>query len=203
MSAERFASRLILAAPTAGRAIEQVSGRLLATSLRGMRDRGLEDRYFGELDESLQATLRSVSARDWLDVSVAVAHYRTMEALIPLRADQLEIGRALATQRRNSYLLAAVTTAIRTSGISPLTVLRRSPRVWNRLFRGGGVELVQEGPREARLVLHAEPLGRIGYFQAALQGVLLAALEIVAKAPSVRFAPEPDPGVFALIASWS
>jgi hypothetical protein len=169
-----------------------------------MRERGLEHEYFSRLDPSLHATLREVESGQWLDIAVALSHYETMDALFPSEHEQIEIGRELSMKRRNSYLLSAVTTAIRTSRISPLTILRRSPSIWSRLLDGGGPRVTHTAPKSARITLYAEPLGRIGYFRTALRGVLESGVAIVVDAPKVRAerALHHGPGEFDLVVSW-
>jgi len=187
-----------------GRRIERVSGRLIATSLGEMRSRGLEQAYYAELPKELHEALRAVVPSEWIEVEVARAHYECMTALIPDPATQLEIGRDVSRRRRNSYLLRFLTTAIRTSGISPLTILRRTPSVWARVFQGGGTSVLQTAPRHVRVTVYAEPLGRISYFRSVVTGVTEAGVGVMAQSVAVSEArrASTESGELDLEVSW-
>ena len=52
--------------------------------------------------------------------------------------------------------------------------LQRVDGSWARMFRGGGIQLVRVGQKEARIDLLGSPLFDITYFRVAFRGLLLA-----------------------------
>ena len=144
----------------------------LSSSLESLRERGRLDDYFVKLQPDMRSTITSLMAGVWVPVSVAVAHYEACDRLGMTHAEQLAIGREAST-RAHATVLATALRLTRQAGVTPCTVLAQLQRLWDRMFKGGGVCAWKLGPKEARVEIVGCPLARIAYFRVGFQGVLL------------------------------
>lgn len=195
-------SRVIVPFPEPSTAVTAVRGTLLGSSLQAMRDRRLEARYFARLPPPHHDAIRSLVAMAWIDVDVALAHYRVMGELFPDPVEQRQIGRAVGDRVQKSYL-ATVIRALRATGlVTPLAVVTRMPAIWSRVFSGGGVQLVELGPTEFEVESRGCALFTESYFGRGWEGVWEASLQLVT--PSIRIERGRRTGEdgYLLVVSW-
>jgi len=149
----------------------------LSSSIRSLREHGYYDAYLKELPPPLHATMASLVAGVWIPVSVAIAHYEACDRLGIAYVDQLVLGREAST-RAQSTVLSTALRLTKQAGVTPWTVIAQIQRLWDRMFRGGGVAAWKLGPKEARVEFVGCPIARVPYFRVGLQGVLLGVGEM-------------------------
>jgi hypothetical protein len=149
----------------------------LCSSLRSIRDRGLYDEYVQNLDPVHREAVESSVVGTWLPIEVAVAHYRACDALMLSVPEMLTIGRE-ATNQVHGTLLGTFVRLAKGAGVTPWTVLGRLDELWRRIWLGGGLEIMQLGPKEARVYIAGWPCAGSGYCRIALRGVIPAVTDL-------------------------
>ena len=122
----------------------------LNSSLTAMRDRGYFKRYLALLPPEYHAPILESVAGMWLSIDVAVAHYRACDALNLSRRDAWDIGVSVTRKVHGTSLALAIRLA-KQAGVTPWTILGQLPRLWDRVWRGGGVA-VTSGDRKKRFL---------------------------------------------------
>jgi hypothetical protein len=158
--------------------VTRVRSTLVLSSLQSLRVRGLFESYLGALDPAAHAPILEIVAGVWLDMDVALAHYRACDAL-GLPADlQVAMGHDVS-ERVQGTVLGVTARAARGVGVTPWTGLTQTPRLWDRVFDGGGgIEVRKMGPKDAQVELVGLPLLDVAYFRHAYRGAFLAGLEL-------------------------
>jgi hypothetical protein len=150
--------------------VTRVRSTLLASSLKTTRSRGLYERYLEHVPVAHRDAILNAVAGSWLDIEVAAAHYRALDALDLPVADQVAMGGAVGDTINGTFLRTVVHLA-RNVGITPWTALKQYTKLWERLFDGGDVEVDKLGPKEALVQMHGLPLFSIQYIRLALRGM--------------------------------
>lgn len=162
-----------------------VRSTLIASSILALRQAGLFDRYQTLLDPAVRDTVLFTPAGSWLPIEVGASHYEACDRLGLSTADILGMGNAvsrMAQQTLWSFFLGVV----RGSGATPWTGLGLTPRLWERLYRGGGIYVDEAGPKDAELEIAAQPLARIAYWRTGLRGILQSLLDPLARRVFIR-----------------
>lgn len=183
--------------------VVRVRGTLLASSLQGVRERGLQDTYFEALDSQHHDTIREMVAATWLPVEVAMAHYEAVDALGLSARAQWTMGRRVAERVQHGWA-GTVVRALKASGaVTPLRVLGRFPSGWERLMDGGATAVYQTGPKDLRVEGHGVPMAPGTYFRNAFGGMFESTLELVARTVYVSELPRyRGPTTCAYSISW-
>jgi hypothetical protein len=146
-----------------------------------MRERGLNDAYFAALDPSHHEGIRTFTPQSWVEMPLALAHYRAMDTLISNNDEVVAIGRAVGDRVQKSYL-ATITRALRATGaVDPARLIARAPSVSQRIFRGGGLRVLQTGPKDVTVEFIAVPLCAIRYFRWGFAGVVQGGMQLVTR----------------------
>jgi hypothetical protein len=178
-----------------------VRSALVTTSLHAVRQRGRGDAYFEALPATSHNAIRALTAGEWIDIELALAHYRALQSIVPIEAEQVAIGREVADRIFRTFVgtLARLATS---AGFTPWTGLTKAATLWDRAFRGGGVSVTKLGPKEARMEVVKLPLLDVPYFRIAFRGAILANCELLSKRQA--FVRELKHGAHAisLSASW-
>ena len=149
----------------------------LTSSIRALRERGLVDRYLAALPTRHHESVHNSFAGVWLDVEVAMAHYRACDSLGLARSEQIAIGREVTTiAHRTSYALAL--RLAKGAGVTPWTCFAIQKRLWLQVWRGGDVATFKVGPKEARVEIAGWPCSAIAYPRYAMNGVLIGQTEL-------------------------
>lgn len=149
----------------------------LISSMRSLKERGLFEHYMKELPPDLHETMTSLVAGVWIPVKIAVAHYEACDRLGTSYVDQLNLGREAST-RAQATVFSTMLRLTKQAGVTPWTVLAQVQRLWDRMFKGGGVGAWKLGPKEARVEFVGCPIAKVPYFRVGLQGVLLGVGEM-------------------------
>jgi hypothetical protein len=190
-------------APPARMGIATVARSTLFTaSIQSLRARGLYDRYAVRLMGDQREALSTAVAGVWIPMGLAVAHYRACDALRLCIGEQLDIALEVGQQMHGTFLGAMLRVA-KTVGVTPWTALAYSGKLYDRLFRGGGIAVTRTGPKDARVDLVGNPLCEIEYFRVGLRGVYEAALELFCERVTTQEIPRRYDGLdMAIRISW-
>jgi hypothetical protein len=190
------------AAPSRMGIATMVRSTLVSASIQSLRARGLYDRYALRLVEADRDELASAVAGVWMPMSLAVAHYRACESLRLCVGEQLDIARKVGMHLHGTFLGAMLRLA-RTAGVTPWGALAYTDKLYERLFRGGGIAVTRVGPKDARVDMVGNPLCQMEYFRVGVRGVYQAALELFCERMSTHEIPRPYSGLdMAVRISW-
>ncbi|HEY2512448.1 MAG TPA: hypothetical protein VGI39_16390 [Polyangiaceae bacterium] len=157
----------------------QIRSTLIASSLRALRDRGLEARYVSGLDPQWRAPILETVAGIWLPFDAGLAHYAACDKLELSVAEQLAIGREVGDRIQGTFL-GTMIRASRGVGVTPWIAFPHVQKLYERIFDGGAFWVAKTGPKDVRMELVGNPIVRFGYFRNAMRGVWLVALELFA-----------------------
>jgi hypothetical protein len=189
-------------------------GSPVVTAVRGslgvgikklLSDTGLYERYLALLPEENREPAKYALAASWVPAAQAMAHCQTVDALQLSDKEVQEIGYVLGGYILDN-LFASVLRAARSAGADAgaWMCLKHADRVWGRVYQGGGVSVIQAGPKDAIVEVHGLPFAESPTFRvmhvAFLRGiVMLVARTCVAKITRAR---EPRRGTLAVALSW-
>jgi hypothetical protein len=156
----------------------QVRSTLLQSSLATIRGIGRFEEYVSRLDAKFRDAILHSLAPVWLPIEVGRAHYQTCDALRLTDAEILRVGEAVG-DRIQGVLMTTLTRAARNTGVTPWVLLRRFDRLWQRLFRGGSVEVVKTGPKDLTVEVRKACLTQFEYFRVGFCGVVRAGFKVV------------------------
>ena len=135
-------------------------------------------------------------------MSLAAAHYRACESLRLCVGEQLDIALKVGMHLHGTFLGAMLRMA-RTVGVTPWGALAYTDKLYERLFRGGGIAVTRVGPKDARVDLVGNPLCQTEYFRVGVRGVYQAALELFCERLSTHEIPRRYPELdMAVRISW-
>lgn len=184
--------------------VTQVRGTLLAGSQATLRELGVYDRYQELLPPEMRDMLLCVLASSWVPIEAAVAHYEACDALMLDQAQIKIAGDRMAARVIDTFAGAALRTARSLGADSFWVVLQQNDRFYDRLYQGGGVTILQTGPKDVILENHGQPLAAVRYWRASY----LAYMEALGKAfTNLAFVKlvhprTPGPHAIAVAGSW-
>lgn len=177
------ASRVLVGLPAPPSEIEDathVRGTMIASSLRAMRARELEEAYHAALHPDFRDAIEHLEAQSWVPMPVGIAHYAAMDAIITVAAEQVRIGEEVGSRVHGAFLQTIVKSVRAVAGdVVPLAATKL-PIVFDRLIRGGATRVVQLGDDELSIELHGLPLARFAYVTNGMLGLLRVAFGLVA-----------------------
>jgi len=177
-------SRTILELPPDVRIATAVRSTLLQSSLIAVERLGLLDRYYSKLTDSEANAIRNLVVGQWNPMSLALAHYGAIEALGLSSAQAKENGRIVAEKVQVGFA-SIVFRGIGTA-VTPIDALKRAPAFFSRVVDGGGVGVVQRGPKDARVEIVGIPVGRYEYVRFGWTGMFEATLSLLTYKTFVR-----------------
>jgi hypothetical protein len=182
--------------------VTEVRSTLIAASLRVVRDKGWERRYFAALPRELHQEIQLLTAGVWVPVTLGMAHYRACDAML-LTASELDaIGEDVSMRTQRAFI-GTLGKAATSAGLNPWLFLKNVHRIWGRMMNGGDNAIYEVAPKEALVVLVGCPLAEIPYFRVGLLNyyrAIVSTLSRVAYAREVREHAKKDGVGFRL--SW-
>lgn len=167
----------------------QVRSTLLLSSLQSLRARGLHDRYLACLAPTMRAPLAEVVAGVWMPMEVGVAHYRAIDAMALPQDAQEAMGQDV-NERVQGSVLGVIARAAKNAGATPWGVIPQMPRMYDRMFQGGGgVEARRLGPKDALIEIVGLPLLDVPYLRGAFRGAFASGLAPFCQRAYVTLAP--------------
>jgi hypothetical protein len=189
-------------------------GSPIVTAVRGSLGVGVKkllgatghyERYLALLPEENREAAKYALATSWVPAAQAMMHQQTVDALDLTDKQVQEMGQVLGGYILDN-LFASVLRAARNAGAEAgaWMCLKHADRVWNRVYQGGGVSVIQTGPKDAIIEVHGLPFAESPTFRvmhcAFLRGiVMLVARTCIAKVTKAR---EPRRGTLAVALSW-
>ncbi len=180
-----------------------VRSTLIASSMASLRKHKLFDRYEGLLAPEHRERVLSTVAGVWLPVTVARAHYEACERLGLSTLEQVSIGAEVSAKIHETFLGTVVRMA-RQAGVTPWILLSRGHQMYSRLFQGGGgIRVIQYGPKECRTDIRGVSLFAIPYFRHAVRGIYQGAVSLFCMQVYVHeITKDASPNRVALKVSW-
>ena len=151
--------------------VTKVRSTLISSSVRVLTEQDRLAEYKDRLPSHLHPIIFASVAGSWLDIDVAVDHYRAVDALGLDISNQLSIGETVGRTVR-SYLVGNAHPA--TNGGTPWRILQHAHRTWDRLYVGGDVSIEETGPQQFLRTIYGLPLCEIPYFRRASLGIMHA-----------------------------
>jgi hypothetical protein len=149
----------------------------MSSSLTAIRERGHFERYLTLLPGEFHAPIHESVAGVWLPIAVGVAHYRACDALGLSKRDAWEIGVEVTRKVHGTSLALAIRLA-KQAGVTPWSILAQIPRLWERVWRGGGIAIYKRGPKEAVLEVIQWRLAGIPYVRYTMPAVVHGIVEM-------------------------
>jgi hypothetical protein len=173
------------APPEALGELTEVRSTLLAASMQSLRARGLFERYSLLLAPAHRDAVLNSVAGEWLPVDSAAAHYIACDGLQLSVDEQLKMGHDVSRRTHEAFLGLLVKMA-RGVGVTPWVVLPKLNVLYQRVFRGGGLQITRMGPKDAKVEVVGLSLLSIPYFRNAHLGMYEAGLGMFASHVQAR-----------------
>ncbi len=166
---------------------------------------GHYERYLELIPAELREPIRFSLAASWVPAAQAMAHCQAVDTLQLGEKEVREIGSVLGGYIVDNFF-ANVLRAARNAGADGgvWMCLKHGDRMWARVYQGGGLTVIQTGPKDAIVEVHGLPFAESPTFRvmhcAFLRGiVMMLARTCVAKVTRAR---EPRRGTLAVSLSW-
>jgi hypothetical protein len=154
---------------------------LLQSSLAGLREHGFFERYSQHMPAADLQELTSNLGPSWVSVDLAHAHYGACDTM-KLSAEELDaIGKSVGERVRDTSIVVAGSKN-REEAFDVWASIRQLHRVWNRIYKGGSVQITKLKATEQLIHFRGFSLNKYHYFRHAN----LAAIEAVHEAVGVH-----------------
>lgn len=174
----------------------------MISSLLTMRAHGDYDRYLASLTPAFRELIVSLVPSQWLPIDVAHDHYRACWALGLSRREIAERGMVVTKHIHNVVLALGVRMA-KEAGVTPWAVFARLDKLWERIWRGGSVSVIKQGPKDALIEVVQFSCAREPYCRAAMPSVVASVMEMFCRRAYVTdVSPEDSPYEIRLHAAW-
>jgi hypothetical protein len=155
--------------------LRELRSTVIVGSITVLRAAGHFERYEASLPaEARQALLHPVAGA-WVPLELGLTHYTACDALGLAPDEATAAGRAIFDRLRGT-LLGTMVRMAQGVGATPWTVLPHIQRFWDRVYKGGGLQVVKTGPKEARAEAIQVRVCDSPYYRYALCGVLQGVL---------------------------
>jgi hypothetical protein len=165
-----------------------VRSTLISSSILALKRHGVFARYESHLPPERRDAILYAVAGQWLPIADGIAHYTACDAMELPTEEMIALGASVASIAERTMFSFVLRLATE-SGVTPWTMLAKSPAHWGRSYKGSAVALHKLGPKEARVEVVAQPLAAIGYWRSALQGIGTAAVQAFSTRAFVRELP--------------
>ena len=182
--------REVLAFPSTLSPVRRARSTIIIDSMNVIRASPHKDAYLALLPPAHRDELLAAVAGSWMPVTTALAHYHACDAL-HLPVDEQFRNGLRTFKGGGATVFGTIAKLARGLGASPWTVLPHFQRFWERVYDGGGVSVVQLGPKEARIELVQFGLLESPYYRHALRGLVTGILESVCTKAYVVERPSP------------
>ena len=182
--------------------VTELRSTWLRASLSSVESRGHLPRYLTFLRPEQRDSVFGSFSDPWVPMDVAAAHYAACEQLGLTDSELFEIGHAITTSIHRSYGVLAIH-LVRSAGATPWHVLKEGmPRLWKRIWRGGMLSVVADGPKDARVDVIGWPLMRFRYCRRTTRGVGQALCEMFSQRVYSHEIPQRRPDVLSYRFTW-
>ncbi|MGH7294757.1 MAG: hypothetical protein ACRELB_07490 [Polyangiaceae bacterium] len=161
---------VVLPFPANAAATRAVRSTVLLGSIATLREAGHFEAWSAALDPVYRDTLLQAVAGVWLPLDAAHAHYDACDSL-KLSSDTVAKLGGITFQRIRGTLLGTVLRMANGAGVTPWTVMPQLQRFWDRAYQGGAIQVLGEGPKDARLSVERCPLAEHHFYRHARRGL--------------------------------
>jgi hypothetical protein len=187
-----------------GPRVTHMRGLLLVKSVENLRAAGLYARYAAILDPIVREQVEFSLAASWVPIDVCEQHYAACDRL-GLNDSEIERLGALMAEGIGNTMMSALLKSTRAAGVeSNWTALKQCGRFWDRTHIGGGVTLMQVGPKDSIMEYHGISLAKSRHWRMGARTFWLGIARLAARSAYVRLIPprEADPNRVAFSGSW-
>jgi hypothetical protein len=187
-----------------GPKVTHMRGILLVKSVENLRVAGLFQRYVAALPASLREQVEFSLATSWVPIELCEEHYAACDRLRLSDSESERLG-ALMAEVIGNTMLGAILKSTRQAGVESIwTALKQCGRFWDRLYVGGGVTLIQAGPKDSIIEFHGISLAKSRHWRMASRAFWLGLAQATARAAYIRLVPprEADAHRVAFAGSW-
>lgn len=184
----RFEPKLVIDHTSAqGPRAVSVRGSIIIGSLRLLRDSGHFPTYEAHLPSEHREAIVFAMAGSWLPAELLRVHFATVDSLNLSDVQLSRIGETVGAQIIDS-LFGSLVRAARQAGAEagPWIALRQIDRIWDRIMQGGGVTVVQTGPKDATLEVFGVPIAGSRFFRISHSAFVRGAMLLATKACFVK-----------------
>ena len=172
-----------------GPVVSHIRGIVLVKSMENLRRTGLFERYQRELPSSLRERLEFTIAPSWVPIEVGEEHYAACDRMLLTEGEISELG-ALMASSMSDTLLSTLVKVTRRAGIESMwSALKQNDRIWDRMYQGGSVTILQTGPKDLIMENRGISLARSRYWRSALRAYWLALGKLMTKVVYVKQVP--------------
>ena len=184
--------------------VTHMRGTLLVNSIEHLRQLGVYERYLELLDARYREQIMFAIASSWIPIEVALVHYQACDDLKLSAPDCQALGSMMAERIANTFLGTVLRVTRSAGGQSFWSLMSQNSRIWDRMYLGGGVTVLQVGPKDAVLENHGLPLVTTRYWRSVYEAYWRALGALFAKVAFVKVvrAREPHPHRIAIAGSW-
>lgn len=184
--------------------VTHVRGMLLVTGRDNLRELGVFEQYERLLPHSQRDAVLYALASSWVPIEVALVHYRTCDQL-ELDAVQIaRLGELSAARMIDTFFGRALKLSRELGADSYWQLLAQHGRVYDRMYQGGGVTVLQTGPKDMWLENHGQPLVSCRFWRSLYLAYMASIGRAFAKASYVNLVRPrtPSPHAIAITGSW-
>jgi hypothetical protein len=144
-------------------AATEVRSTLIMAGIQTVRAHGLFSQYSQILSAAQRERILGLAAGIWVPVQFAVEHYTAMDRLA-MDAATIDITAAEVAGRTWKHIFAPVLAHATRDDWRPWEALLHSHETTDRSWRGTDIQIIKEGPTEARYDWVGQPCAAIPYF---------------------------------------
>jgi hypothetical protein len=184
--------------------VTHVRGMLIVSGRENLRELGLLEHYERLLPQSHREAVLYALASSWVPIEVALVHYRTCDQLELNAAQITRLGELSAARMIDTFFGRALKLAHELGAESYWKLLEQNDRVYDRMYQGGGVSVLQIGPKDMWLENTGQPLAGCRFWRALYLAYMESIGRAFAKAAYVRLARPrtQSPHAIAVTGSW-
>ncbi len=187
-----------------GPKVTHMRGLLLVKSVDNLRAAGLFERYAEGLDPTYKHQVLFTLASSWVPIEICDAHYAACDRMGLADSEIDRLGGLMSEGIAGTLMSAMLKATRRAGGESYWAALKQCGRIWDRSFLGGGVTLLQAGPKDSLLEHHGLSLVKSRYWCVAARAFWASVAEMTSRKAYVKIVPphKPDPNSIAFAGSW-
>jgi hypothetical protein len=140
---------------------------LVLSSIAGIKDAGLYERYCAGIDSSTLANILEMIGPGWMPAELAQSHYEACDRMQLADARVQEMGLRAGDKMSSSLLVAATQGTGAPAERSPWALVGAYSRMGRRIFEGSSSQYVKLGPNRLLIEHIGNPLFSIHYFRIA------------------------------------
>jgi hypothetical protein len=167
----------------------EVRSTLIMAGIQTLRAQGLAARYSQILSPSQREHILGLAAGIWVPVELAIEHYTAMDRLAVDRVTTESMGADVAA-RTWKHILAPTFAHATRDGWRPWEALLDAHAAIDRTWHGTDVQIVKEGPTQARYEWAGQPCAAIPYFVTSFGAFMRALIKLFSRRAYYDVAPE-------------